>query len=171
MARLKKLTFLYLMKYVLQLYKMSKKHWDNIYATKGMKEVSWFQEVPQTSLDLIASLRLKKDAAIIDVGGGNGLSGMQFSALFQRMQHTNPSHKKMQSLHMLERGKHIAAQGLPLFFKWLALGLNRASIWLPRACGNAAPCCLGPKRCHAPPTLTVCHGCPNKCLHCFAYAD
>jgi 2-polyprenyl-3-methyl-5-hydroxy-6-metoxy-1,4-benzoquinol methylase len=51
---------------------MSKKHWDNIYATKGMKEVSWFQEVPQTSLDLIASLRLKKDASIIDVGGGDG---------------------------------------------------------------------------------------------------
>ena len=70
--RLKKLTFLYLKKYVLQLYKMSKKHWDNIYATKVMKEVSWFQEVPQTSLDLIASLRLKKDASIIDVGGGDG---------------------------------------------------------------------------------------------------
>ena len=51
---------------------MSKKHWDNIYATKGMKEVSWFQEVPQTSLDLIASLRLKKDASIIDIGGGDG---------------------------------------------------------------------------------------------------
>lgn len=51
---------------------MSKKHWDNIYATKGMKEVSWFQELPQTSLDLIASLRLKKDASIIDIGGGDG---------------------------------------------------------------------------------------------------
>ena len=51
---------------------MSKKHWDNIYANKGMKEVSWFQEVPQTSLDLIASLRLKKDASIIDIGGGDG---------------------------------------------------------------------------------------------------
>jgi SAM-dependent methyltransferase len=51
---------------------MSKKHWENIYATKGMQEVSWFQEVPQASLDLIASLRLKKDAAIIDVGGGDG---------------------------------------------------------------------------------------------------
>ena len=51
---------------------MSKKHWDNIYANKGMKEVSWFQEVPQTTLDLIASLRLKKDASIIDIGGGDG---------------------------------------------------------------------------------------------------
>lgn len=51
---------------------MSKKHWDNIYAIKSMKEFSWFQQVPQTSLDLIASLRLKKDASIIDIGGGDG---------------------------------------------------------------------------------------------------
>ena len=70
--QLKKLNFHYLKKYVLQLYKMSKKHWDNIYATKQMKELSWFQEMPQTSLELIESLRLKKDASIIDIGGGDG---------------------------------------------------------------------------------------------------
>ena len=50
---------------------MNNKYWDNIYATKDMNEVSWFQQVPQTSLDLITSLKLKKDASIIDIGGGD----------------------------------------------------------------------------------------------------
>ena len=51
---------------------MKKKHWENIYSNKGMKEVSWFQETPETSLGLIAKLNLKKDVSIIDVGGGDG---------------------------------------------------------------------------------------------------
>lgn len=48
-----------------------KKHWDNIYATKQPGELSWTEEVPQTSLDFIHSFHLNKDAAIIDVGGGD----------------------------------------------------------------------------------------------------
>jgi SAM-dependent methyltransferase len=45
-------------------------HWENVYATKGEKEVSWFQENPAPSLELIALTGLSDDAAIIDVGGG-----------------------------------------------------------------------------------------------------
>ena len=48
-----------------------KKHWENVYDTKGDREVSWYQETPTTSLDLIAFLNLDKDAFIIDIGGGN----------------------------------------------------------------------------------------------------
>jgi len=51
---------------------MSKEHWENIYSTKGMQEVSWFQDIPETSLNLIANLKLNKDASIIDIGGGDG---------------------------------------------------------------------------------------------------
>jgi len=51
---------------------MRKEHWDNIYSTKGMTEVSWFQEVPETSLKLIKRVAKNKDASIIDVGGGDG---------------------------------------------------------------------------------------------------
>jgi hypothetical protein len=29
-----------------------KKHWENIYQTKELKEVSWFQPTPETSLNL-----------------------------------------------------------------------------------------------------------------------
>jgi 2-polyprenyl-3-methyl-5-hydroxy-6-metoxy-1,4-benzoquinol methylase len=45
-------------------------HWQNVYATKAEKEVSWFQENPTPSLDLIAATGIRRDAHIIDVGGG-----------------------------------------------------------------------------------------------------
>jgi trans-aconitate methyltransferase len=45
-------------------------HWEKVYTTKGEKEVSWFQENPAPSLDLIALAGLSTDAAIIDIGGG-----------------------------------------------------------------------------------------------------
>jgi len=51
---------------------MSKKeHWDNIYSTKSLEEVSWHQPIPKISLDFILSLDLAKDSPIIDVGGGD----------------------------------------------------------------------------------------------------
>lgn len=49
-----------------------KKHWENVYETKTPLEVSWTQAVPEVSLQLIHQLQLPKDAAIIDVGGGDG---------------------------------------------------------------------------------------------------
>jgi hypothetical protein len=42
-----------------------------VYETKQSNEVSWTQEVPQTSLDIIHGFNLSKDAAIIDIGGGD----------------------------------------------------------------------------------------------------
>lgn len=47
-----------------------KLHWDKIYASKTPDQVSWTQQVPVTSLDFIHSFHLPKNAAIIDVGGG-----------------------------------------------------------------------------------------------------
>ena len=48
-----------------------KGHWDNIYNTKQISEVGWYQSTPVTSLDLIAELNLLKTANIIDIGGGD----------------------------------------------------------------------------------------------------
>ena len=48
-----------------------KSHWENIYQTKDISTVSWYQPTPSTSLDLIAEMDLDKDAAIIDIGGGD----------------------------------------------------------------------------------------------------
>ena len=45
-------------------------HWQNVYQTKGERDVSWFQEVPKISLDLIRVTGVGPDASIIDIGGG-----------------------------------------------------------------------------------------------------
>ncbi len=47
------------------------KFWDNVYQNKSEKEVSWFQEVPVRSLELIDELGLTAKDSIIDVGGGD----------------------------------------------------------------------------------------------------
>jgi len=48
-----------------------KKHWETIYLTKQPNEVSWTEEKPSVSLDLIHSFNLSKSAKIIDIGGGD----------------------------------------------------------------------------------------------------
>ena len=50
-----------------------KSHWENIYTTKELHEVSWFQPIPETSLNFIRELCPNKLAKIIDVGGGDSL--------------------------------------------------------------------------------------------------
>lgn len=49
----------------------NKRHWEKIYTEKQPHEVSWTQEIPQTSLDLIRGFNLPKTARIIDIGGGD----------------------------------------------------------------------------------------------------
>jgi SAM-dependent methyltransferase len=48
----------------------ARRHWEDVYATRGARRVSWFQPEPKVSLALIAELGTPTDAAIIDVGGG-----------------------------------------------------------------------------------------------------
>ncbi len=50
-----------------------KNHWENIYETKELAEVSWYQPNPVTSLDLILKFTASKSSKIIDVGGGDSL--------------------------------------------------------------------------------------------------
>jgi ubiquinone/menaquinone biosynthesis C-methylase UbiE len=48
-----------------------KQHWEHIYETKNPDELSWTQDVPQTSLDFFRSFDLPKTAKVIDIGGGD----------------------------------------------------------------------------------------------------
>jgi ubiquinone/menaquinone biosynthesis C-methylase UbiE len=48
-----------------------KAHWENIYTTKSLNEVSWYQPNPETSLNFIHEFNVPKKAKIIDVGGGD----------------------------------------------------------------------------------------------------
>jgi ubiquinone/menaquinone biosynthesis C-methylase UbiE len=48
-----------------------KKHWEDIYQTKQLNEVSWFQPKPETSLDFFKQFNVPTTAKVIDIGGGD----------------------------------------------------------------------------------------------------
>lgn len=48
-----------------------KEHWEKIYTTKELPEVSWHQPTPEISLQYISQFDIPKNAKIIDVGGGD----------------------------------------------------------------------------------------------------
>lgn len=45
-------------------------HWQGVYTTKGEHDVSWFEESPTVSLDLIRATGTGHGASVIDIGGG-----------------------------------------------------------------------------------------------------
>ena len=49
----------------------NKEHWEKVYNTKQFTEVSWYQSTPAISLDFVKEFGIAKNAAIIDVGGGD----------------------------------------------------------------------------------------------------
>jgi ubiquinone/menaquinone biosynthesis C-methylase UbiE len=50
-----------------------KEHWENTYDARGSRELSWFQENPEFSLDMIHKSGVGFDDPIIDVGGGSSV--------------------------------------------------------------------------------------------------
>jgi trans-aconitate methyltransferase len=47
-----------------------KEHWEQMYSTRAVADVSWYQVRPARCLKLIQASGIAKDQAIIDVGGG-----------------------------------------------------------------------------------------------------
>jgi SAM-dependent methyltransferase len=45
-------------------------HWEGVYAAKAEAEVSWFQETPAPSLDLLRLIGARPTSSLIDIGGG-----------------------------------------------------------------------------------------------------
>ena len=45
-------------------------HWDKVYTDKRENELSWFQESPALSVELIAEVGATTASALVDVGGG-----------------------------------------------------------------------------------------------------
>ncbi|SFF02947.1 class I SAM-dependent methyltransferase [Spirosoma endophyticum] len=48
-------------------------HWNQVFQTKPLDSVSWYEPVPTLSLRYIAEQHLPRQAQIIDVGGGDSL--------------------------------------------------------------------------------------------------
>jgi SAM-dependent methyltransferase len=45
-------------------------HWDQVYGSRGLAGVSWYQAVPAVSLALVEALEIDHAAPVLDVGGG-----------------------------------------------------------------------------------------------------
>ncbi|MCC5816155.1 MAG: class I SAM-dependent methyltransferase [Leptospira sp.] len=48
-----------------------KSHWENVYNSKKLEEVSWFQPKPETTLSFLSTYKVPLSARIIDIGGGD----------------------------------------------------------------------------------------------------
>ena len=48
-----------------------KKHWENIYQTKELKDVSWFQQTPETSLDFLKQFNVPTTPKDIEISVGD----------------------------------------------------------------------------------------------------
>jgi len=48
-------------------------HWNDVYGAKHYTDVSWYQAVPETSLDYILASGIARHDPVIDIGGGASL--------------------------------------------------------------------------------------------------
>ena len=58
-----------------------KSHWENIYMTKKIDGVSWYQETPYESIDLIQKFSTTNSDKIIDIGCGKGFLAVSYTHL------------------------------------------------------------------------------------------
>jgi hypothetical protein len=48
----------------------TKNHWNSTYHNKDVRQLGWYEEIPEQSLKLISKAEISKDEIIIDVGSG-----------------------------------------------------------------------------------------------------
>lgn len=51
----------------------NKNHWNNIYSTRESNYLSWYEQLPSSSLNFIEELEIQPTGKIIDIGGGDSL--------------------------------------------------------------------------------------------------
>ena len=50
-----------------------KDHWETVYKNKPLESCSWFQPLPETTMDFLDHFNVPLSAHIIDIGGGDSL--------------------------------------------------------------------------------------------------
>ncbi len=48
-----------------------KGHWERLYTSRGERDVSWFEQLPVVSLQMLEDAGLTQDTCVLDVGGGD----------------------------------------------------------------------------------------------------
>jgi SAM-dependent methyltransferase len=46
-------------------------HWNQVYTTKAEREVSWFEPLPEISLEMLDAAGMTAESCVFDVGGGD----------------------------------------------------------------------------------------------------
>ena len=49
----------------------TREHWERVFATKGERDVSWFESVPEVSLQMLEASGMTAETCVLDVGGGD----------------------------------------------------------------------------------------------------
>ena len=80
-----------------------KEHWEDVYEKKTDHQVSWYQDVPETSLRLINELQLSLESSIIDLGGGNS----NFTIELQKVGYKNLSVLDISGLALMRTKKKM----------------------------------------------------------------
>lgn len=47
------------------------RHWNQVYTTKGERDVSWFEALPELSLEMLDAAGMTAESCVLDVGGGD----------------------------------------------------------------------------------------------------
>ena len=47
-----------------------KEHWNEIYEALDVDELTWYEEIPESSIKLLAKCHINKDEPVLDVGAG-----------------------------------------------------------------------------------------------------
>lgn len=48
-----------------------KDHWERVYTTKGERDVSWFESLPELSIAMLDAVGVTPETCVLDVGGGD----------------------------------------------------------------------------------------------------
>ena len=110
-----------------------KSHWERIYKEKSPQEVSWTEEIPDTSIDFFKDFKIRKDDPIIDIGGGE-------SKFVDYL--LDSGYKNISVLDISENAINKAKERLGVksqYIKWIVCDLNdfepkeNYAIWHDRA--------------------------------------
>ncbi len=110
-------------------------HWELIYSNNSHTDLSWYQSVPKTSLELINQYASSKENKIIDIGCGESfLVDSLIDQGYKNLTLLDLSSKALQNVH--QRLKDAVPVPLNIIGDVLSVELesNKYDIWHDRAC-------------------------------------
>ncbi|HWA36087.1 MAG TPA: class I SAM-dependent methyltransferase [Cyclobacteriaceae bacterium] len=99
-----------------------REHWNKIYETKSSHQMSWTEEIPTTSLSFVHSFKVAKNAAIIDVGGGES----RFVDYLLALGYTNITVLDISEQALKKTQQRLGS--LAMRVKWIVADVNEVSL-------------------------------------------